>query len=319
MSLRVVFMGTPAFAVPSLDALLDSSHCVLGVVTQPDRPVGRGRRPQASPVKMRAQEAGIAVWEPVSVREASFPELLRGASPEVIVVVAYGQILPRAILDLPPLGCVNVHASLLPRYRGAAPIQWAILNGEQATGVTVIRMVERMDAGDILMARSVEIGGDEDALQLGQRLSRVGSELLKEVLGRLGSGQIRPGPQREEETSYAPRLRTEDGEIRWEMGAQEIARRVRGLLPWPVAHSRWRGRLLKVYRARPLPGGLPGRPGEVVRADHGALWVRTGTGCLELLEVQLENRPRMPAADFVRGHGQIMGETLECKNQMKAH
>ena len=318
MSLKVVFMGTPAFAVPSLNGLLDSPHRILGVVTQPDRPAGRGRRSHPCPVKVRSLEAGIPVWEPASVREGWFLEGLREASPDVIAVVAFGQILPKAILDLPPLGCVNVHASLLPKYRGAAPIQWAILKGEQTTGVTVIRMVERLDAGDILEARGVEVGSDEDALQLGQKLSELGRGLLKEVLDRLESGEIRPVPQKEE-ASYAPRLRTEDGEIRWEMGAAEIARQVRGLLPWPVAHSRWRGRLLKVHRARPLPGAPPGRPGEVVRADHDCFWVRSGAGCLELLEVQLENRPRMSAAAFVRGHGRILGEMLECKNDMKAH
>ncbi len=319
MSLKVVFMGTPAFAVPSLNGLLHSPHRILGVVTQPDRPAGRGRRSHPSAVKARCLEAGIRAWEPTSVREGGFLEGLREASPDVIAVVAFGQILPKAILDLPPLGCVNVHASLLPKYRGAAPIQWAILKGEQATGVTIIRMVERLDAGDVLEARGVEVGSDEDALHLSQRLSELGGVLLKEVLDRLESGETRPVPQSEDEASYAPRLRIEDGEIRWEMGAVEIARQVRGLLPWPVAHSRWQGQLLKVHRARPLPAAPPGRPGEVVRADHDCFWVQTGAGCLELLDVQLENRPRMSAAAFVRGHGRILGQILECKNKGGAH
>jgi methionyl-tRNA formyltransferase len=310
MSLRVVFMGTPAFAVPALESLLCGDDRLIGVVTQKDRPVGRGLKPQASPVKERARQAGVPVLEPENLRDPAFLEGLRDLSPELIVVVAFGQILPEVVLGLPPLGCINVHASLLPRYRGAAPIQWAILNGESLTGVTVIQMNERMDAGDILLARETAIGPEEDALGLSRRLSRLGAEVLTEAIRGLKKGTLHRTPQREPEATYAPRLRKEDGKIDWGRGADEIARKVRALVQWPVAYTRWKRRLLKIHRARPIPAGGWGRPGEVVKADRGGLWVQTGEGCLEILELQQESRPKMDARAFLHGQGEVLGLVL---------
>lgn len=307
MSLRLVFMGTPAFAVPALEMILAGEHCLLGVVTQKDRPMGRGLRPQASPVKQRARDAGVPVLEPDTARDEAFLRALRDLSPELIVVVAFGQILPKAVLDLPTMGCLNAHASLLPKYRGAAPIQWAIVNGESITGVTVIKMVERMDAGDILVAKETEIGPEEDAVALGERLSHLSAEALREALRGMEEGTLHPIPQGEDQVTYAPRLRREDGEIDWREGADDIARKVRGFVPWPSAFTRWRGRLLKVHKARPIPGVQWGRPGEVVKADRGGLWVQTGEGYLDIMELQPESRPKMDARSFLRGQGEILG------------
>jgi methionyl-tRNA formyltransferase len=310
MSLKLLFMGTPAFAVLSLEAIVGGPHQLLAVVTQPDRPAGRGNKPQICAVKKRAREAGVPVFQPASVKEEWFVQLLKEMSPQLIVVTAFGQILPKTILNLPPMGCINVHGSLLPKYRGAAPVQWAILNGEARTGVTVIRLSERMDAGEMLVARDLRIGEDENAQELGERLSRLGAEVLMETISGLERGSIRPACQKEEEASYAPRLSKQDGVIRWDLGAKEIARKIRGLIPWPTAHTSWRGKLLKVYKGRPCPGESPGKPGQVVRADHGSFWVKAGDGVLEILDVQLENRPRMSASTFVVGRGDILGEVL---------
>lgn len=310
MSLRLVFMGTPAFAVPSLEMILGGVDRLLGVVTQKDRPVGRGLRLQASPVKQRAREAGVLVLEPETLREEAFLRTLRELSPDLIVVVAFGQILPKAVLDLPPMGCLNAHASLLPKYRGAAPVQWAIVKGESTTGVTVIRMAERMDAGDILLAKETEIGPEEDAVALGERLSHLSAGVLWEAVRGTEEGSLHPIPQREEEATYAPRLRREDGEIDWREGADSIARRVRGFVPWPTAHTRWRGRFLKIHKARALPGAQWGRPGEVVKADRGGLWVQTGDGYLDIMELQPESRPKMDARSFLHGQGEILGRIM---------
>jgi methionyl-tRNA formyltransferase len=230
--------------------------------------------------------------------------------PDIGVVVAYGKILPREVLDLPPYGCINVHASLLPKYRGAAPIAWALLQGEVVTGVSVIRMVERLDAGDILMARTISIGEEEDALELGERLARVGAEALIDTLQGLEEGTLRPIPQREEEASYAPRLKKSDGELRWEQTAEMLHRRVRALVPWPGAFTFWEGKRLKVHRASVREGPSLGKPGQVVRASGGDLWVQTGDGYLALVEIQLEGRPSMRATVFLQGYPSIAGSML---------
>ncbi len=310
MSLRVVFFGTPQFAVPSLRALVESPHQVAAVVTQPDRPRGRGRRLSPSPVKSLAHEAGLTVLTPDSLRDEAFLQEMEQMRPDIGVVVAYGKILPREVLDLPPYGCINVHASLLPKYRGAAPIAWALLQGEVVTGVSVIRMVERLDAGDILMARTISIGEEEDALELGERLARVGAEALIDTLQGLEEGTLRPIPQREEEASYAPRLKKSDGELRWEQTAEMLHRRVRALVPWPGAFTFWEGKRLKVHRASVREGPSLGKPGQVVRASGGDLWVQTGDGYLALVEIQLEGRPSMRATVFLQGYPSIAGSML---------
>jgi methionyl-tRNA formyltransferase len=261
-------------------------------------------------VKQAARQAGVRVLEPLRMDDGAFVAEMEALRPHAAVVVAFGQLLPPSVLGLPELGCINVHASLLPKYRGAAPIQWALLNGEQTTGVSVIRLVARMDAGDILAARELSIGEEEDAVSLSRRLADLGAGLLPEVLDALATGTTRPVPQLEAEATFAPRLRKADGAIRWADTAQRIARMVRALLPWPSAHTVWRGRGLKILAARVRPWESPGAPGEVIRADHETLWVGTGGGVLEVLELQLESRPCMSAAAFVRGHGGIRGERL---------
>ncbi len=310
MSFGVVFMGTPAFAVPVFDALLQGPDRLLAVVTQPDRPRGRGQRSRPSAVKERAVAAGVPVLEPETVRDEGFRARLRDLSPDLVVVVAFGQILPGNVLDLPPKGCLNVHASLLPKYRGAAPIPWAIMNGERVTGITIIRMAERLDAGDILRAREVIIGEEEDGLELSERLSRVGAQLLAETVRGLERGVVAPVSQREEEATFAPRLTKKDGEIKWQREAVGIARQVRALIPWPSAHTVCKGKLLKIQRARPRGRGVWGQPGEVIRASHGTLWVAAGEGYLDVEEVQMESRPRMTSAAFHQGHGGLRGHLL---------
>jgi methionyl-tRNA formyltransferase len=310
MSFRVVFMGTPSFAEPTLGALMKGTHELVSVVTQPDRPVGRGRRLQASPVKERALAEGIRVLEPHSARQEEFISALRDLAPDVIVLAAFGQLLPEAVLHIPPQGCLNLHPSLLPKYRGAAPVQWAVINGEPKTGVTVFRMGRRMDAGDILLARQVSIGDEEDAAELSTRLSKLGARVIMETLGGLQRGTLSPVPQREEEATYARQLRKKDGQICWQSGAEQIERLVRGLVPWPGTYTSWRGRRLKVHKAKARQGMTLGKPGEVLTVNRRGLWVQTGEGYLDMLEVQLENRPKMPTTAFLQGNRDILGDFL---------
>lgn len=310
MSLRVLFMGTPGFAIPTLEALVCSSHRLVGVVTQPNKPAGRGRRPRPSPVKERALEVGLPVMEPQRAGEPGFLEEVRRLGPDVAVVVAYGQILPPSFLQIPPLGCLNVHASLLPRHRGAAPIAWAILMGDQVTGVSVIQMDQGLDTGPVLSSRSTPIGPQEDAQELSERLSRVGAELLVEILAEMEKGGIQASPQGEEGVTYAPRLRKEDGRIDWAQPAQRIWRQVRALVPWPTAYTTWRGKQLRILKARPLAMETGETPGRIVRARGGSLWVATAEGLLEILELQPEARPRMKAQAFLGGRAGLEGEIL---------
>jgi methionyl-tRNA formyltransferase len=253
---RIVFFGTPAFAVLSLRALLDGPDTVVGVVCQPDRPAGRGQRVHVPPVKELACARGVPVAQPEKVRTAEFLDTLRAWSPELIAVAAYGRILPRAVLDVPRLGCINVHASLLPRYRGAAPIQWAIMHGEVVTGVTIMQMNERMDEGDILMQREVWIGPQETGGELQERLAAVGAEALMEALEALHGGTLRPRPQDHQAATLAPVIKKENGRVDWARPAEEIARQVRAFNPWPSAFSTLQGKLVKIHQACALPFGV---------------------------------------------------------------
>jgi methionyl-tRNA formyltransferase len=310
MSFKIVFMGTPSFAEPMLDVLIEGPDDILCVVTQPDRPMGRGRRLQPSPIKRRAQEANIPVLEPVSAKDDGFISTLCRHSPDVIVLVAFGQLLPEAILHLPQQGCLNVHPSLLPKYRGAAPVQWAIINGEHKTGVTVFRMDKRLDAGDILLARETVIGVEENAQELAGRLSMLGTQAMMEALRGMEHSTLKAVPQKDEEATYAPQFRKEDGVIRWESGADRIERLVRGLYPWPGTYTSWKGQRLKVHRAKARRGSIMGSPGEVLNINQEGIWVQTGDGYLEILEVQLENRPRMTSGAFLKGHRDVLGDVL---------
>jgi len=298
---RVVFMGSGRFAVPSLEALLDAGHELLAVVTQPDRGRGRGRRLAAPPVKPAAVERGLLVLQPGRVREPGTLALLQGLGAELHVVVAFGQILPASVLAIPRRGTINVHASLLPRYRGAAPIAWAIVNGETETGVTTMLLDEGMDTGPTLLSRRTPIGPEETAVALEQRLARMGAQLLLETLERLARGSLTPTPQDPAQASYAPLLKKEDGRVRWAEPAAAIERKIRGFQPWPGATTVFDGRSLKLLKARVEPDAA-GEPGKLLASDDAGLVVACGDSSgLRLLEVQTESRSSMPAAAFAAG------------------
>ncbi|HEX9878809.1 MAG TPA: methionyl-tRNA formyltransferase [Candidatus Binatia bacterium] len=298
---RIVFMGTPRSAAVTLERLLQGPDPVVGVVTRPDRPAGRGQKTIASPVSAVSLAYNKPVLAPQRVKDAAFLSALTAWAPDVIVVVAFGRILPRAVLDLPAHGCINVHYSLLPKYRGAAPMTWALANGETKTGVTTMKLVEEMDAGPVLLREEVAIGPGETAATLEEKLTPLGARLLLETLKRLKEGTVRETPQRDNEATFAPMLKKEDGRIDWTRPATVIERLVRAFSPWPSAYTHWQGRLLKVHRAEITTAGEPAAPGEVVRADSTGLWVGTGAGVLNLVEVQMENKKRLPGPEFVRG------------------
>jgi len=299
--MRVVFFGTPEFAAPSLEALVREGHHVPAVVTQPDRPAGRGGKLAPPPVKQCAQRLGLEVRQPERIRDADFIAWLRELAPEAGVVVGYGKIIPPAIFELPPHGFINVHASLLPRYRGAAPIEWAIAHGETRTGVTTIRIDAGLDTGDILLQEETEIGPEETAEQLRARLAVMGARLLIETLRGLEAGTITPRPQDHSQATPAPMLRKEDGRIDWSMRAEQIANRVRAFVPWPGAYTWLRGKLIHIWRARPAERAPAGPPGALQVAE-GRLWASCGEqSVLEILELQQEGRKRMSAGEFLRG------------------
>lgn len=309
--MRAVFMGTPAFAVSSLRALAESGHEIAAVITQPDRPAGRGATLRPPAVKREALQRGLPVFQPCRVKAPEVLEYLTEIRFEVIVVVAYGQIIPRSIIELPPLGCVNVHASLLPKYRGAAPINWAIANGEARTGVTTMLIEERLDAGDMLRKRETEIAPDETAVSLGERLAGIGAELLVETLAALQAGGVVPEKQNEDEASYAPILKRADGRVDWNLSAPRIFDRMRGFQPWPGTFTSFRGKRLHIHRARPAVSDR-GKPGWLSVGEQSPS-VGCGEGtALRLEEVQLEGKKRVSASDFVRGYhlheGEMLGE-----------
>ena len=308
--MRLIFLGTPNFAVPTLERAVEAGHQVLTVITQPDRPRGRGQHPAPPPVKEAALRLGLPIFQPERVRRPEAVEHLRALAPEAMVVVGYGQIIPQTIIDLAPLGIINVHASLLPKYRGAGPIQWAIINGETRTGVTTMRIDAGLDTGDMLLKEETEIGPDETAIELGQRLATMGADLLVKTLDGLARGTIRPEPQNSAEATHAPMLKKEDGAIDWIQPAASIHNRVRGLQPWPGASTVFRGQSLHVWRSHRRTE--EGHPGCFVTLKPPV--VGCGEGSLELVEVQMEGRKRMPAADFVNGQrlteNDKLGETF---------
>lgn len=285
---------------------MDGPDAVVGVVCQPDRPSGRGQQVHAPPVKELALTHGVPVLQPTKLKPPEFLESLRAWTPDVMIVAAYGRILPKPVLDLPRLGCINVHASLLPRYRGAGPIQWAILRGETTAGVTIMQMNERMDEGDMLLQRSLAIGEQETHGELEPRLSQLGASALQEALTLLQRGELPPTPQDDAQATLAPLIKKEDGRIDWSMPAVEIARRVRAFNPWPSAHTTLDAKLVKVHRARPGPQTAGSLPGTVLGIDD-AISVATGVGVLAIEELQLEGRKRMPASVFARGAGLTPG------------
>ena len=295
--MKILFYGTPEFALPTLEAVL-RHHEVVAVVTQPDRPAHRGQRLTPSPVKRRAEAAGLPVLQPERVRDPGWPERLRALGAEVAVVVAFGQILPKAVLEAPARGSINVHASLLPRYRGAAPIAWAIMRGERETGITTFLMDEGMDTGPVLLSASTPIGAGETAGELAERLSRLGAEVLVETLARLDA--LTPAPQRHDEATLAPRLKKLDGRLDWAHPARELTDRIRGCNPWPGALTATPGGPLRIWRARTLEGRDPAPPGSLVAAAE-TLAVTTGDGFVLPIDVQPESRRVVTWAEFLRG------------------
>ena len=308
---RIVFMGTPQIAAATLEQLIQELDPVVGVVTQPDRPAGRGQQTSASPVRKAAEALGIAVIAAEKIRTAEFFEAVKRWQPDIIVVVAYGRILPKTILELAPQGCLNVHYSLLPKYRGAAPAAWTIINGESAGGVTTMKLGEKMDAGPVYLQEAVALAGDETTASLQAKLTPIGARLLLETLRQLKQGSLIPQQQDESAATLAPKLNKEDGLIDWHKAAVEIERRVRGFDPWPGSFTHVGDKLLKVHRAKIIASERTGEPGEVIRADSNGFWIAAGSGVIGLEEVQLANKKRLPGAEFIKGARIKVGDRLE--------
>lgn len=305
--MRIVFMGTPDFAVPSLQALIDAGHDVCAVYTQPDKPQGRKQILTAPPVKTLALEHDIPVFQPNTLKNEDEQACLRELAPEVIIVVAYGKLLPKAVLDIPPHGCINVHGSLLPRWRGAAPIQWAVIAGDEMAGVTTMQMAEGLDTGDMLLTYETKVGEKETAGELFDRLAQSGAELLTQTLVKLD--EITPRPQDDAQSCYAHMLDKQMAVIDWSKSAHEIDCLIRGLNPWPIALTTLSGERLKVFAAEKANGR--GEPGTVLEADpKKGLTVACGEGALKLTEIQLVGGKRMKANDFLRGHAIEVGTKL---------
>ena len=310
--LRVVFMGTPDFAVPCLDQLVAEAHDVVAVVTQPDRPKGRGQKLAQSPVKEAALAYGLPVLQPNKVKEIEFQTELALLKPDLIVVVAFGQLLPKVILDLPPLGCINVHASLLPYYRGAAPIHWAVINGERVTGVTTMYMDIGMDTGDMILKAEVPISENETTGDLHDKLKESGANLLKETVELIREGKAPRTPQDHESATYASMLRRELEAIDWSRSAMDIHNLVRGLNPWPGSYCSYQGKPLKTWHTRVYKEeGQGSQPGKVIELTADGFVIETGQGMLEVIEIQPASKRRMSGKDFVRGYGIVVGDILE--------
>ena len=305
--MRIVFMGTPDFAVPCLQKLIDCGHEISGVFTQPDKPKGRHGVMTPPPVKELALKNGLTVYQPVKMKDGTALEMLRQADPELVIVVAYGKILPKEILELLKYGCINIHASLLPKLRGAAPIQWSVINGFEKTGVTSMQMDEGLDTGDMLIKKETAIGENETAGELHDRLSLLGAQVLEETLCALEKGELKPVKQNHSEFTYAPMLSKEMSPIDWNLSAQEVHNKIRGLSPWPSASARLGEKNVKIHRSV-LTDEKGGLPGEIIEAGK-RLVVSCGDGkCIEILEIQAENKKAMSAADFLRGNPVKTGE-----------
>ena len=325
--MKIVFMGTPDFAVPALKALAESAkHEVSLVVTQPDRPRGRSGKPAPSDVKLCAEQYGIPVFQPEKVREEAAVERLCRENADIFVVAAFGQLLPKTILEMPRFGCINIHGSLLPAYRGAAPVQWAVLDGQKEAGDTIMQMNEGLDTGDILMQESIPLSADETAGSLYDKLSSMGGPLLLKALDAIEAGTVTPVPQGDSGTHYAKMLRKEMGNIDWTKSAEEIGRLVRGLNPWPSAYTHWNGKMLKIWMAETVTqkelsalgcdekNGMDlkeAQPGTVMIVTKDTLMVQTGDGLLALTELQMEGKKRMPVQAFLMGCRLQTGEKLE--------
>lgn len=315
--MRIVFMGTPEFAVPSLDMLVKNGYNVVAVVTQPDKPKGRGNRLASPPVKEYALKAGIEVLQPEKVKTGDFTGKLREIAPDLLITVAYGRILSQEILDIPVLGCINVHGSLLPKYRGAAPIQWAVINGEKVTGITTMFTDIGMDTGDMLLKREVEIGEEETAGELHDRLAVIGAEVLRDTLEELKKGTLKRIPQPSEEATYAPMINKETGRIDWNKTPAEIYNLVRGTTPWPGAYTFYKGERMRVWKiANPNlaknndASCTDAVPGRVLKVGKDGITVQAGSGTAKILELQFDSGKRMTVEQYLAGHKIDEGEVL---------
>lgn len=310
--MNIIYMGTPDFALPCLKTLINSKHKIIGVFTQPDRPSGRGQKIRMSPVKEKALKYKIPVFQPKTLREAGTIEAIRDLRPDLIVVVAYGQVLPKAILGIPKHGCINVHASLLPKYRGAGPINWAIMNGEKKTGITTMLMDEGLDTGDILLKEEIEIGKDETAGQLHNRLMELGARVLAKTMDLLEKDGIRPVPQNHKEASYAPMLTKELGKIDWTRPAEEIKNLIRGTNPWPSSYTSYNGQDMKIWKASIVEGEDGSKPGTILRVGRDNIRVATGKNILSIEEIQFSGKRRMSVEQYLIGNNieanKILGE-----------
>lgn len=306
--MKIIFMGTPDFAAASLEALIASRHEIQAVVTQPDKPKGRKGELTPPPVKVIAKREGIKVYQPLKVRDEEFVKTLRAYNPDVMVVVAFGQIIPLSILKMPKYGCVNIHGSLLPKYRGAAPIQWAVLDGEKETGITTILMDEGIDTGDILLKKTIKIDTDETSGSLFDKLMALGAETILETLDELEKGSLTPIKQGESPTAYAKMLTKAMGLIDFTKPAKELDCFVRGMDPWPSAYTLLAGKTLKLWKVRAVEGG--GKAGSVIDIDKESFTIACGEGAIEVLEVQLEGKKRMSAGDFLKGSTLNIGQEL---------
>lgn len=309
--MRIVYMGTPDFSVPALSALVEAGHEVVAVVTQPDKPKGRGKEILMTPVKEKALEYGIPVYQPVKARNPEFVQVLKDLEPDVIVVAAFGQILSKEILDIPRLGCVNIHASLLPKYRGAAPIQYAVIDGERISGITTMMMAEGIDTGDILDQETIALDPKETGGSLHERLSEVGAKLILKTLKKLEDGSAVRRAQDETKATHVGMIKKSMGDIDWSMDAASIERLIRGLNPWPSAYTNWGGRVLKLWDADVAEGQYNGVCGQVVEASKDRLVIKTGKGGLVVKELQLQGKKRMDTAAFLRGYAIAEGTVLE--------
>ncbi len=311
--MNVIFMGTPDFAVPTLQMLIDEGHTISAVVTQPDRPKGRGNKVLMPPVKELALKHGIEILQPERVKgNEEFLMHIKALNPDVMVVVAYGKILPESVLEVPKLGCINIHGSLLPKYRGAAPIQWSVLNGETVTGVTIMYMDKGMDTGDMLYKKEMVLAEDETYASLHDKMKDVGAAALKEAWPLIVSGGKERIKQNEEEATYAPPIQKALGEIQWEKSNHEIDALVRGLNPWPAAYTYYDGQMMKVWNVSTGVGQTEYEPGTIIEVDKAGIHVQTGNGILIIKEIQAPNKKRMPVSEYIKGNtiepGKLLGD-----------
>lgn len=310
MDLRIVFMGTPDFAVPALRRLVEKKYPIVAVVTQPDRPKGRKRELQPPPVKVVAEEYGIPVVQPEKVRNPEDLAKVLELKPDLIITAAFGQILPKELLDAPKYGCINLHASILPKYRGGAPIHHAIMNGETETGVTLMYMVEALDAGDMIAKKTIPIETTDHVGTMFDKLADVAADLIEESLPAFLAGELEAIPQNHEEATFSPNIKREDEQINWSRSARDLYNQVRGLHPWPVAFTTWKGQPFKVWWSEIANELSDAEPGTVLRVEENGIAVQTGDGVLLLMDIQPAGKKRLPVAEFVRGRQMQVGERL---------